>query len=85
VVPYLVGAAALFEVGSLATLVITRHTSWLSWMESGWSVGAQRSLALEVGALLNLAILAVAFSTRQRTGSEQRGPVQLAVSGLVAA
>lgn len=53
--PVAVAAAALFQAGSLITLILTRTGSVLGWSEPVWTHGADQTRAVEIGALLALA------------------------------
>jgi len=46
---------ALFQAGSLATLILSRTDSVLGWSEAVWTRGADQSRAVEIGALVLLA------------------------------
>ncbi len=50
----IVAAAILFQAGSLAVLIRTRTGSFLGWSEPVWTLGAEQSRAMEVGALFSL-------------------------------
>lgn len=63
--PLVVVGAVVFEAASLAAVVISRNASLFGWTERIWTLGANQSVALEIGALVNLAIV-VALATVQR-------------------
>lgn len=52
----LVGAIAAFEASSLVTLILSRTSSVLGWSETGWSSGAAQTRALEIAALIAVAV-----------------------------
>jgi phosphotransferase system glucose/maltose/N-acetylglucosamine-specific IIC component len=66
-----VAAAALFQVASLAALVVTRTGSLFGWSEMGWGLGASQSRAVEIGALVALAGVAL-VAWQDRLGRRQR-------------
>lgn len=51
-------SAALFQAGSLATLIATRVGTVFGWSEPVWTRGANQSRAVEIGALIALAAVA---------------------------
>jgi hypothetical protein len=61
-VAVVLASAALFEAGSLATLVQTRRGTVFGWMERGWTLGASQTGAVEIGALCMLAAAAATLS-----------------------
>jgi hypothetical protein len=64
--PQVVVAAVLFQATSLAALIATRTGSLFGWMETGWTVGASQTRAVEIGALVALAAVALlAWQDRQ--------------------
>lgn len=66
VVPVILAGAIAFQIGSLAAVVISRNTSLFGWMESTWTLGARQSVALEIGALLNLGLVVALRTIRRR-------------------
>jgi hypothetical protein len=64
--PLAVAAAAAFEAASLATLIVSRTGSVLGWAEPAWTVGAEQTRAVEIGALLVLGALAALHATVRR-------------------
>jgi len=65
----LAGAAAVFEAGSLASLILSRTANVFGWTEAGWRVGATQTRALELGALASLAgLVAIRHLYSTRTG-----------------
>jgi hypothetical protein len=71
--PHIVAAAIVLQAGSLAALVLTRTSSLLGWAEPVWTLGADQTRAVEIGALISLAA-AVAVATlpgraRSRSGA----------------
>ena len=63
--PQVVVAAVLFQLGSLGALIATRNGSLLGWSETGWTLGASQSRAVEIGALIALAaVAAIAWQDR---------------------
>ena len=67
--PYVVAGAVVFQVGSLAALIATRTGSLFGWSEPIWTVGANQTVAVEIGALLSLAAVAVAAAVQRRDHS----------------
>jgi hypothetical protein len=65
--PAVVAATAAFEAASLVTLVLSRTGSVLGWAEPTWTVGAEQSRAVEIGALLLLGGVAALRTTARRT------------------
>ncbi|MDQ6927498.1 MAG: hypothetical protein M3159_02405 [Actinomycetota bacterium] len=63
--PLVLAGAMVFEAASLAAVVISRNASLFGWMESTWTLGANQSVALEIGALVNLALV-IAIATVHR-------------------
>ena len=57
--PQVVAAAVLFQAASLAALIATRSGSLLGWSETGWTLGASQTRAVEIGALVALAAVAL--------------------------
>lgn len=55
--PYVVGAALVLQVGSLAAVIVTRTGSLFGWTEASWTLAANQSRAVEIGALLALAAI----------------------------
>ena len=64
--PAVVGVAFSFEAASLATLVLSRTGSVLGWAEPDWTNGAKEALAVEVGALVTLAVVAATLASVRR-------------------
>lgn len=54
--------AILFQIGSLAAVIVSRTGSLFGWRESGWGGGAEEALAVQAAALV--ALLAVAVLAR---------------------
>ena len=63
-----VAAAVAFQAGSLATLIGTRVGTVVGWSEPIWTRGAEQTRAVEIGALVLLA-LAVLVRVRGRRSS----------------
>jgi hypothetical protein len=59
--------AVVFEAGSLAAVIISRNASLFGWSEHVWTLGANQSVALEIGALVNLGLVLVIATFRHRT------------------
>lgn len=59
-----IAAVVAFQVLALASLVASRTTGLLGWMEQGWDRNASQSRALELGAIAVL-LLAAALTTRR--------------------
>lgn len=66
---YIVAGAVLFQVGSLGALIATRTGSLFGWSEPIWTLGANQTVAVETGALLSLAAVAVAAAVQRRESS----------------
>lgn len=69
--PHIIAAAMVFQAASLAALILTRTGSFLGWAEPIWTLGADQSRAVEIGALLSLTAV-VAVAILQRRGGQQR-------------
>jgi hypothetical protein len=55
-----------FQAGSLAVLIASRRGTVFGWSEPVWTLGANQTRAVEIGALLTLAIVgALATATRR--------------------
>ncbi len=54
-----VAGTVAFQVGSLATLILSRTGSVFGWTEPVWNDAANQARAVEIGALLSLAALGV--------------------------
>lgn len=67
-----VAGAFLFQAGSLATLILSRTGSVLGWTEPTWNDAANRTRAVEIGAIVCLAALG-GFLALQRSGRENAG------------
>ena len=64
--PQIVAAAVLFQASSLAALIATRTGSFLGWSETDWTLGANQTRAVEIGALVALAgVIVLAWQDRQ--------------------
>ncbi len=57
---------ALFQVTSLAALVISRNGTLLGWTEPVWNSAAKQTLAVEIGALVALVALVAMDSVLRR-------------------
>lgn len=66
--PAVVGATVVFQAASLAALIISRTGSLAGWMEHAWTVGANQTRAVEIGAMAALAAV-VAIVAMQRRSS----------------
>jgi len=64
--PLVLAGAAVFQAGSLATLILTRTGSVLGWAEPVWTRGANQSRAVEIGALLALTAVASIAAMQRR-------------------
>lgn len=64
------GVTALFQIASLAVLILSRTDSVFGWSEPAWTRGADQIRAIEIGALICLAqvagLRAVMLSTTDR-------------------
>ncbi|MGI8810713.1 MAG: hypothetical protein ACR2KK_23275 [Acidimicrobiales bacterium] len=64
------GITAIFQVASLAVLILSRTDSVFGWSEPAWTRGADQIRAVEVGALICLAQVAgLRAMVRQHNGS----------------
>lgn len=72
--PHIIAAAILFQAGSLAALIITRTGNLFGWAEPIWTLGADQSRAVEIGALISLTTV-LAIATLQ-SRSDQRRNIQ---------
>lgn len=80
-VPHVIGAAILFQVASLATLIATRTGSVLGWSEPAWTPGAERTRAVEIGALLVLIAVAAVRRERHRSFATRESPSLATAAG----
>lgn len=79
--PRIVAAAILFQAGSLAALIVTRTGTFLGWAEPIWTLGANQSRAMEIGALFSLTtVLGIGF-VQQRNEERRKSHVQLLAFG----
>ena len=76
--PVVVGATLLFQAASLGALIVSRTGSLAGWMEPVWTVGANQSRAVEIGAMAALTAI-VAIVAVQRRSSTALVPVTVAV------
>lgn len=61
------GATALFQAASLASLILSRTGSVFGWSEAIWTPGADQTRAVEIGALFMLVgIIAIQAAGRRR-------------------
>jgi hypothetical protein len=73
-------AAAVFQAGSLATLILSRTGSVLDWSEPIWNPAANQTRAVEIGALVALAVALVLLAVaggrdvRSSTATGDAGP-----------
>ncbi len=68
--PLVVGAAVVFEAGSLAALILTRTGSLAGWMEPVWTTGANETRAVEIGAMAALAAVIAVVALRHRVSRD---------------
>lgn len=68
------GATALFQIGSLASLILSRTDSVFGWSEAVWTRGADQSRAVEIGALV---ILAGVVGLQQAMRRRQLVPIRV--------
>jgi hypothetical protein len=71
--PVAVGAAMLFQIGSLTTLILSRTGKVFGWSEPIWTRGANQIRAVEIGAVVCLAAV-IAIGGLLRTGTEHPAP-----------
>lgn len=63
----IVAAAGLvFQGGALATLIKSRTGSVFGWSEPAWTLGADQSRAVEIGALIALSAVLMIISAHSR-------------------
>ena len=60
--PWVIGGAVLFQVASLASLILSRTGNVFGWSEMGWTPGANTTRLVEIAALTALAVAAVALT-----------------------
>jgi len=65
--PLVVGAAVLFEAGSLITLILSRTGNVAGWMEPVWTDGANETRAVEIGAMAALAAVVALVALRRHS------------------
>jgi hypothetical protein len=65
---HVVAAAMLFEAASLTALILTRTGTLLGWTEPVWTLGADRTRAVEIGALISLAAVVAVRAQDRRSG-----------------
>ena len=73
--PYAVGGAIAFQVGSLAALIQSRTGTLFGWSELGWTGSAGQTRAAEIGALAVLGVLMVLMAVTHGQFSNRRTPV----------
>jgi hypothetical protein len=73
--PYVVTGAVLFQMGSLGALIATRTGSLFGWSEPTWTLGANQTLAVEIGALLSLVAVVVAAAVQRLESSRVELPL----------
>ncbi|MEO6121104.1 MAG: hypothetical protein ABIP72_02950 [Acidimicrobiales bacterium] len=73
--PAVVVGAIVFQAGALAGLILSRTASVFGWAEPIWTLGADQTRAVEIGALVTLAALVMVAATERRT-SRQVQPVR---------
>ena len=56
--PLVIAGAIVFEAAALATLIATRTGNVFGWSEHVWTLGANESRAVEIGALVALVAVA---------------------------
>lgn len=79
--PQVVLAAVVFQLGSLAALIATRTDSLFGWAEPTWTLGANQSRAVEIGALLSLAAVAVIAAQQRRNERQALVPLPATPGG----
>ncbi len=68
--------ALLFELASIATLVLSRQASVFGWEEPDWSADAKRILVVEILAVVALAVLLAVDYARSGAVGPSAGPRQ---------
>lgn len=63
--PFVLIGALLFQAGALAALIVSRTGSLVGWSEEGWTLGADQARAVEIGAMVVLALV-VALAAGER-------------------
>lgn len=69
--PHVVAAAILFQAGSLAALILTHTGTLLGWTEPIWTIGADQSRAVEIGALITLTTVIAMAALQSRSGQRK--------------
>lgn len=70
-----VGTTVVFQAASLAALIVSRTGSLAGWMEPAWTVGANQTRAVEIGAMAALAAV-IAIAAMQRRSSTSPAPAR---------
>ena len=66
--PLAIAAALALEAGSLAAVILSRTGGLLGWVEPVWTLGANQSRALAIGALIALCAAVALNRTERRSG-----------------
>ncbi len=61
--PHVIVAAVAFQAASLGVLIATRTGTFLGWSEPSWTLGADQTRAVQIGALVSLAAAAGLLGT----------------------
>lgn len=70
--PVVAGAALLFQAGALSFLIVSRTGSVFGWQEPAWTLGANQSRAVEIGALITLSAVLMIAALRRRSSEPAR-------------
>ncbi|HEV2811332.1 MAG TPA: hypothetical protein VGV93_13160 [Acidimicrobiales bacterium] len=68
-IPVVVGATLVFQAASLAALIVSRTGSLAGWMEPVWTVGANQSRAVEIGAMAALTAVVAIVALQHRVST----------------
>lgn len=72
--PVILAATLLFQIGALVSLVLTRTGSFLGWSEPIWTTGADQTRALELGAIGALLLVAAVLGLERRQSNPTLSP-----------
>ena len=64
--PLAILGTALFQAGALASLILTRTGGLFGWSEPVWTRGAEQTRAVEIGALVALALAGALLTLARR-------------------
>lgn len=70
--PWVIVGAVLFQVTSLASLILSRTSGVFGWRETGWTAGANTTRLVEIAALTALAVAGAALAASNERLSPNR-------------